>query len=40
MAVPRDIDVVVNHYADVISKAVNHALNPGLNESEIERLMV
>ncbi|MCL2634126.1 MAG: GPR endopeptidase [Oscillospiraceae bacterium] len=39
MAVPRDIDVIVNHFARVISGAVNKALNPTLSESEIEKLL-
>jgi spore protease len=40
MLVPRDIDVIVNHFARVISGAVNRALNPNLDESEIERLLI
>jgi spore protease len=40
MVVPRNIDVVINHYARVISAAINGALNPGLDESEIEQLMM
>lgn len=38
MLVPRDIDIVINHYAKVISKALNRALIPGLTEEEIEKL--
>jgi len=40
MLVPRDIDVVISHYARVISGAVNRTLNPGLSESEIEQLLM
>ncbi|MCL1881539.1 MAG: GPR endopeptidase [Oscillospiraceae bacterium] len=40
MVVPRNIDIIVNHYARVISAAINRTLNPGLNESEIECLMM
>jgi spore protease len=40
MVVPRNIDVVVNHFARVISAAINRVLNPGLDESEIENLMM
>ncbi|MCL1832068.1 MAG: GPR endopeptidase [Oscillospiraceae bacterium] len=39
MVVPRDIDVIVNHYARVISAAVNRTLNPELDETEIEQLL-
>lgn len=39
MVVPRDIDITVNHYAKVISKAVNRAVNPTLSPKEIERLL-
>jgi hypothetical protein len=39
MVVPRDIDVLVSHFAKVISSAVNKALNPGLSGEEIERLL-
>jgi spore protease len=38
MVVPRDIDSVVNHFAKVISKALNRVLIPTLTESEIEKL--
>jgi spore protease len=40
MLVPRDIDVIVNHFARVISAGVNRALNPALDESEIEQLLM
>jgi spore protease len=40
MVVPRNIDVIINHYARVISSAINRVLNPGLNESEIEGLLM
>jgi len=40
MVVPRDIDVIINHYAKVIGGAVNRVLNPALDESEIEGLLV
>lgn len=39
MVVPRDIDITVNHFAKVISKAVNRAVNPSLTPKEIERLL-
>ena len=38
MVVPRDIDNMINHFAKVISKALNRALIPSLTEEEIERL--
>jgi len=40
MLVPRNIDVIINHYARVISGAINRTLNPGLDESEIEQLLM
>jgi hypothetical protein len=40
MVVPRDIDNVINHFAKVISKALNRALLPMLSEEEIEKLRV
>jgi spore protease len=40
MLVPRDIDLIVAHYAKVISGAVNLTLNPALDESEIEQLLM
>jgi len=39
MAVPYDIDVLVNHFAKVISMAINAALNPTLSEEEAEMLL-
>jgi spore protease len=39
MVVPRNIDIIINHYARVISAAINRVLNPKLDESEIESLM-
>ena len=40
MLVPRDIDIIINHFAKVISTAVNQVLNPNLDESEIEKLLM
>jgi len=40
MLVPRDIDLVISHFSKVISGAINRALNPDLDESEIEQLLV
>ncbi|MCL1788954.1 MAG: GPR endopeptidase [Oscillospiraceae bacterium] len=39
MLVPRDIDLIITHFASVISGALNRALNPSLDESEIETLL-
>jgi spore protease len=38
MVVPRDIDSMINHFAKVISKALNSVLIPALSEAEIEKL--
>jgi len=38
MVTPRDIDNVINHFAEIISKALNRVLLPTLTETEIERL--
>jgi spore protease len=38
MVVPRDIDNMINHFARVISRALNKILIPTLSESEIEKL--
>jgi RIO-like serine/threonine protein kinase len=40
LVVPRNIDIIVNHFSRVISAAVNKMLNPDLNESEIEKLLM
>lgn len=39
MVVPRDIDITINHYAKVISKALNSSLNPSLSPEELELLL-
>jgi spore protease len=38
MVVPRDIDSIINHFAKVISKALNRVLIPTLTEAEVEKL--
>ncbi|MCL2077364.1 MAG: GPR endopeptidase [Oscillospiraceae bacterium] len=38
MVVPRDIDVVINHFAKIISKSLNRILIPSLSDEEIEKL--
>jgi spore protease len=38
MVVPRDIDNMINHFAKIISKALNRVLIPTLSEEEIEKL--
>ncbi|MCL2036682.1 MAG: GPR endopeptidase [Oscillospiraceae bacterium] len=40
MLVPRNIDVIINHFARVISTSVNRVLNPNLNDAEIEMLLM
>jgi spore protease len=40
MVVPRNIDIIISHYARVISAAINKTLNPELDESEIEGLLM
>ena len=40
MVVPRNIDIVVNHFSRVIATALNRVLNPGLSASEIDSLLM
>ena len=39
MVVPKDIDSIISRYTKTISSAVNHALNPNLDDEEIESLL-
>lgn len=39
MVVPRDIDMLVRHFAKVIARALNRALNPALTDAEMESLL-
>jgi len=39
MAVPYDIDVLIEHFSRVIASAANKALNPSLSGEEAERLL-
>ncbi|MCL2018172.1 MAG: GPR endopeptidase [Oscillospiraceae bacterium] len=38
MVVPRDIDVMISHFAKVVARTVNRVLLPMLTENEIEKL--
>ena len=40
LLIPKDVDVIILHFAKVISMAINRVLNPSLDESEIEGLLV
>ena len=40
MMIPRDIDIVIRHFSKVISSAINRALNPSLDEFDIEGLLI
>jgi spore protease len=40
LLVPRNIDVLINHFARIISAAFNKVLNPNLDESDIEKLLI
>ena len=39
MVTPRDIDVIIRRYSEIISLGINSALNPTLSPSEIEQLL-
>ena len=39
MVTPRDIDVMIRRYSEIISLGINAALNPTLSPSEIEQLL-
>jgi spore protease len=36
--VPRDIDILINRFAEIIADALNRVLNPSLSKEELERL--
>jgi len=40
MLVPRNIDIVINHFSRVIAGAINRVLNPKLSQSEIDNLLM
>jgi hypothetical protein len=40
MLVPRNIDLIISHFARVISTSVNRALNPALDKSDIDKLLM
>ena len=39
MVTPRDIDVMIRRYSEIISMGINTALNPTLSPTEIEQLL-